>query len=189
MTAIYRKRISLFKRGETEWRVEDDGLVRRNPDGSGAHLIWADVRWVRLRYNPSLAKPWMHILTVATSRGSITVNNAHFAGIGYFENRSAAYSLFVRAALERIAALSPQAQVYLGSTLLSFVAQIGLLGIALIGLTTVLIVLPLPTGAPISMIANFFIVVASLPLVWRWARKNRPRTGDFRRAVEDLPAS
>lgn len=188
MIAIYRKRNSLFQRGDTQWRVEQDAFACRAPDGSETQLRWGDVRWVRLRYNPSLAKPWMHSFLVATQQTRIAVDNAHFAGINDFEDRSAEYSRLVRAALERIAALSPRAQVHLGTTPLAFVAQAAFVAIALIGLAVVLIMLPVGPEVSLQVAVKLLLILAMLPLAWRWFRKNRPRTIDLDHAADDLPA-
>src|SRR5882762_5848626 len=132
MTAIYRKRENIFVNGESEWRARDDALVRRAPDGSENGIAWRDVMALRLRSYPTMAKPRLHQFVVSTAASEMTIDNSHFLGAGQFEDRSATYTPFVRAALERVAALSPNCRVAIGAPALSFWASLSFAAIGLI---------------------------------------------------------
>jgi len=187
MTVVYRKRENFFEKGEREWRVEDDALVRRGADGIEARWNWRDARAVRLRWFPSYAKPWLHQFRVETAAAKVTIDNGHFQGIASFEERSATYTPFVRAALERIRTLSPNVQVHIGSTPLAFWATMALVAVSFAGLAAVLILLPLPAPFPVVVMAKLGVIAYGLFLLPRWIAKNRPQHSDLAHAADDLP--
>lgn len=187
MTTTYRKRENFFEKSEREWRVEDEALVRRDIDGTESRWAWTDMRAVRLRWFPTYAKPWLHQFRIETAASKATIDNGHFQGIGQFEDRSASYGPFVRAALERIRALSPSAQVHIGSTTLAFWATMIFVALSFAGLAVVLILLPFPAYNPVVLIAKLAIIAYGLMLLPRWVSKNRPRRSDLAHAADDLP--
>ncbi len=126
MTALYRKRESALEKSETEYRVENATLVRHPPDGREETLAWSKVTSLRLRFNPTMNKRWLHQITVQTNEGAMTIDNSHYKGFGDFEDRSTIYSAFARAALDRVAALAPGARVDIGSSVGSFTVQVAL---------------------------------------------------------------
>lgn len=187
MTAIYRKRGNVFESGETEWRAEDDALVRKDAAGGEARFRWADVVAIRLHRNLTMSKRWLHQCTIATRDARITIDNAHFLRVGDFEDRSAAYSPFVRAALERIATLAPNARVEIGSTPAQFWPQVLFMSAGLAALAAVLIYIPLPASLPVVVAVKLAIVVYMLTLLPRWLRGSWPRHGDLKTAAAELP--
>jgi len=187
MTVVYRKRENLFENGECEWRVEDDALVRTAPGGAQTRLNWADVRSLRVRFSPSTAKPWLHQFSIETASGSATIDNCQFAGIAQFEDRSADYAPFVRAALERIAVLAPGAQVHVGSTPFAFWGSLAFMTACFALLIFVLIAIPLPAPLPVTIAVKLGVIVYGLFLLPRWIRRNWPRGGDLQSAARELP--
>lgn len=187
MTIVYRKRENIFAKGETEWRVEDDALLRRAPDGAEQRIAWRDVTALRIRFYPTIAKPWLHQFRIDTRAASMTIDNGHFAGLADFEDRSASYSPFVRAALERIRERAPIAQVRVGSRPLAFWASMAFVTLSLVLLAAVMIVLPFPAPLPVAALAKLAIIVYGIVMLPRWIRRNWPRNGDLARAAKELP--
>jgi hypothetical protein len=187
MIAIYRKRDTLFDKGETEWRVEDDALVRKTPDGTETRYPWAEVVAVRVRANPTMAKSWLHQTTIATTHTRFAIDNSHFVGLSEFEDRSADYSPFVRAALDRIAENAPAARVEIGAAQVSFWLQVLFMSASFVMLALVFFYIPLPAPLPLAVIVKLGVIVYLMTLLPRWLRGSRPRHGDFKCAAEDLP--
>jgi hypothetical protein len=186
-TIIYRRRESVFKSGETEWRADDDGLTRREPDGTETSLKWADVRFVRLRYNPTPPKPWLHMSRIVSTNTLMVLDNGHYRGVGDFDDRSRDYSALMRKALVRIAVAAPNAQIATGSDMQAYVAQIAVLAVALAAVAAVLLLLPLPLPLPLAVPVKLLVIVTGLPLLWRWFRTNRPRRLSAAEAIASLP--
>ncbi len=187
MPIIYRKRENLFEKGEREWRVEDDALVCRAPGGSERRTPWADIKALQLRFYPTMAKPWLHQITLQTRSGRIVIDNGHFAGLADFEDRSATYTPFARAVLAQIRAQAPGARVHFGSPPVAFWMQLAFVSIGLIALAAVLLLLPLPAPFPLVVVVKLGVLLYALAMMPRWIRKNLPRDGDIASAFEQLP--
>ncbi|HWA88921.1 MAG TPA: hypothetical protein VG889_02725 [Rhizomicrobium sp.] len=183
----YRKRENLFTNGESEYRIDDDALVRRAPDGSEQRIAWRDVKALRVRFFPTMAKPWLHEFRVEAAGATMTIDNGHFAGVADFEDRSASYTPFVRAALARVQAQAPKAQVRIGSRPLAFWATMSFVALAFAMLAAVVIVLPLPAPFPLAAIAKLAVIAYGLYLLPRWVRRNWPRGASFDSAAAELP--
>jgi hypothetical protein len=148
--AIYRRRRSAISRGEREWRVEPDGLVSCARSGDARCVRWTDIVCVRLCAAPTRAKPWRYVFELQPRHGRrIEIDNTHYAGSGAFEDRSQAYTPFVRAALARLAGANPKARALMGETpiryfllLLGALIGLGALAFALIAVKTPLDALP-----------------------------------------------
>lgn len=187
MTVAYRKRENIFTKGETEWRIEDEALVRRAPDGSEQRIAWRDVTALRIRFYPTIAKPWLHQFRIESRNAGMTIDNGHFAGLADFEDRSASYSPFVRAALDRIRERAPNAQVHVGSRPLAFWASMAFVALGLALLAVVVIALPFPAPLPVAAVAKLGIIVYGIVMMLRWIRRNWPRNGDLASAAKELP--
>ncbi|MGE3931496.1 MAG: hypothetical protein AB7G05_15180 [Hyphomonadaceae bacterium] len=113
----YRRRRSAIARGEREWRVEQRALVSRTPSGAEQRIEWRDIVSVRLCCAPMRRRPWRYVFELQQRNGrKIQLDNAHYVGPGDYEERSAAYVDFVRAAAARIAAENPKARALIGET-------------------------------------------------------------------------
>lgn len=186
MTISYCKRENMFEKGESAWRVEDDALVCVKPDGGTLRHVWREVTALRVRFRPTTAKPWLHEFTLETARGSVTVDNGHFAGLGNFEDRSASYTPFVRAAIGRVRTLAPQAQVQIGSPPVRYWTQLGFAAVSLF-FVAVLILIFAPALWPLAVLVKLGVIAYGLLLLPKWIRRNRPRPGDFDTALAELP--
>ncbi|MEE8439767.1 MAG: hypothetical protein V3S07_09265 [Micropepsaceae bacterium] len=178
MSVAYRKRQSLFTKAEHEWRVEEDTLVTCDPAGTESRVFWQDVIGVRLAYAPTRMKTWRYVFVVELKNGhKIEIDNGHFAGPADFKDRSNFYVPFVRAALERIRILAPDARVRIGSGALSYFLTLSFVAVVITALTIVLFVLPTPLdylGYPSTV--KLVIIIVFSPILIRWTVKARPRT-------------
>jgi hypothetical protein len=93
------------------------------------------------------------VFVIAFRRGApITIDNAHFKGVGEFEGHSAAYSQFVCAAVAQVARQASG---------------------ALAGLAVSMLLLPLPSCGFIAL--RLVLIAAMLPVFCRWIVRARPR--------------
>ena len=187
MMIVYRKRENLFESGEREWRAEDDALVCRKPDGKEPKLLWRDVALVRLRQYPTAAKPWLHEFHIETPRTQVTLDNCHFLGVGNFEDRSATYTPFVRAALERIRAEAPNVRVRIGATGGGYFGALAVAVLGLLALAGALFLIPLPAPLPLVIIVKLGVIAYAASMMPRWLRANRPREATLEEAGATLP--
>jgi len=186
MSVSYRKRQNFFVETEDEWRVEDDALVHTAAAGTVIRLPWRDVEQVRLAYAPTRAKTWRYVFVLYASKGrSMEIDNVHFAGLANFQERSDTYVPFVRAALERIRALAPEATLRVGSRTASYIANLLFVTLALGALTFVMFAIPTPLDyLSGSSFVKLGIILILLPALFRWIRKARPRGG----SLDEIPA-
>jgi hypothetical protein len=176
-TTVYRRKPSAVSRGEREWRVEEDALVARSASGREKRYVWKDVVGVRLYCDPARYRPWRYVFEVHPRNGRrIEIDNASCVGVGAFEERSADYVAFVRAALSRLASENPRARALVGDTgkryfflLLAALVALGGLALALVAAPTPLDTLPYPG------LIKLTIILLMLPIFWRWVIGAMPR--------------
>ncbi len=174
---IYLRRRSAIARSEREWRVEDDALVTRGGGGGEKRYPWTDFISIRLCHEPTRFKPWRYVFELQPRKGAkLVIDNAHYLSVGRFENRSAAYAPFVRAALDRLAAAKPGATALIGETpkRYFFLLLFALMGLGAIAYA--LIAVPTPLDAlPFAGIVKLAIILLMLPIFWAWVLKAMPR--------------
>lgn len=166
----YRRRRGPMSRSEREWRVEDDALVTRGIAGREKRYRWRDFAGIRVFAHPAPGRPWRYVFELQPKHArKIVIDNAHFLGPNDYENRSAQYTPFVRAASARLAAENPRLRVLVGETgKRYFFLLIGAL-IALGALAFVLVAVRTPLDAlPFSGLIKFGLILAMLPVFWRW---------------------
>lgn len=106
----------------------------------------------------------------------ILLDNAHYLGAGAYEQRSAAYTVFVRAALAQLQRTSPRVRALIRETQKRyFLLMLGAL-VVLGGSAFALIAMPTPFdasafAAPIKLA----LILAMLPLFWSLALRAMPR--------------
>lgn len=162
----YRRRRNVISRSERQWRVEDDALVTCGGTGRERRFAWAKVVSVRLRCEPTRSKPFRHVFELHFKDGlKIEIDNAHCTGPRAYEDRSADYTPFVRAALARIAAANPKARALIGETPKRyFLLVIGSL-LALSVAAIALIMLPTPVdGMAFAPLLKFGLILLMLPV-------------------------
>jgi hypothetical protein len=173
----YIRRAGRVSGGEREWRVEDDALVTRGASGHERRYRWKDIVSVRLCEEPARGRPWRFVFELQPKhQRRIEIDNAHFVAAGEYEDRSEAYTPFVRAALAQLAVVNPKARALMGDTPKRYFF---LLLTSLIGLATLAIVLttvrtPLD-NLPYADLVKFGIILLMLPVFWRWVLRAMPR--------------
>ncbi|PZO51670.1 MAG: hypothetical protein DCF16_11045 [Alphaproteobacteria bacterium] len=173
---IYRRRRDRLSRSEREWRVEEDALVSRG-SGTEKRYRWKDIVSVRLTAEPLSGRPWRYVFELQPRhQRKIVLDNAHFISPGAYEDRSAAYTPFVRAAAAGLAATNPKAQALIGETPKRYFFLLLVALLALCGLAYVLVALPNPLdNLPYSNLLKFGAILLMLPVFWRWVLKAMPR--------------
>lgn len=175
MVVSYSKRENAFEKGEHIWRAEDDCLVWTRPGGDSLTLLWKDVGAVRAAFAPTEWKSWRHVFELTTRKGAtLVIDNAHFRSVGHFEDRSASFTPFALACVDRVAALAPDARARIGAGPLNYYGQLAFaLGMMAL-LAFVLFTLPTPSGGLLAV--KLALVAAMLPVAAAWAVRSRPRT-------------
>jgi hypothetical protein len=174
MTTTYAKRENVFEKGEHVWRAEAETLVWTRPAGDSLTVLWADVTSIRAAFAPTKWKAWRHLIEIDTRQGQrLTIDNAHFKGVGDFEDRSASFTPFALACVARIAEAAPEAGGWLGASRGAYVGQLAFVFGMLALLIFVLVALPTSLG--VVVIAKLVLIVVSLPTAIAWAIKARPR--------------
>lgn len=170
----YAQRRSILDSGELVWSAGPQALTCRRPDGAVAALAWSDVVGVRTAYAPTRWKTWRHLLALrATGGRTLTIDNAHFRGVGDFEDRRASFTPFAHACIEAVAAANPKARATIGATPLAYAAQL-LFALSMLALLAlVLIALPIPLGPLIWL--KLALLAAAAPVAVLWTVKSRPR--------------
>lgn len=187
MTVTFRRRESAFEDGERELIADADGLTERRPGRYGRQLAWEKVASVRVTPAGTRLKPWRWTASIRFAGGDeVAFDNGHFAGIGAFEDRSEAFSAFIREVVARVRTVRPAARFSLGDQPGKYVLQllIGFFGLAVAAVAIFL----LPLGAwPPVLIAKLVLL---LLLIWptlSWIGRARPRSATPDELVARLP--
>lgn len=176
-TMTYKRRHNPLARGEREWRAEEKDLVTRSAAGRERRLPWREVASVRLCHEPARGRPWRYVFEIQPRHGArIELDNAHLVRRGLYEDRSAAFSPFVRAAIARVAAESPNARALIGETPKSyfFLLLASLLGFCAMAITLSVVRTPLD-ALPFANPIKLALVLLTLPIFWRWVVGAMPR--------------
>lgn len=174
MTTIYCKRENAFESGEHVWRVEADCLIWIRPGGDSLTLLWKDIGAVRAAFAPTRWKAWRHVFEVTTRRGvGLLIDNGHFRGPGDFEDRSATFTPFVLACIDRVITHAPEARAALGADPAGYAVRIVFLLATMILLVWALLALPVLPGW--LVIIKLLLIAALLPPAFGWAVRSRPR--------------
>ena len=176
VAVIYRRRHSALSRGEREWRVDENGLVSVGASGHERRWAWKDFISIRLRHQPTRLKPWRYTFEARCKNGEASFDNGHYVGPGRFEERSQAYTTFVRALIARLAAANPKLRALIGETKKRYFFLTLAALLALGALALVIIATPTPfDGTAWNLAVKLLLVLAMLPLFWRWVVSAMPR--------------
>ena len=97
---------------------------------------------------PSRFRPWRYVFELQPRHArKIVIDNAHYVSPGQFEDRSASYTPFVRAALARLAIENPKARALIGETPKRYFFLLLLALLALGGLAFALVAVRTPVDA------------------------------------------
>jgi hypothetical protein len=138
---------------------------------------WKDIVSVRLCAKPARGRPWRYVFELQPRhQRRILIDNAHYAGEGAFEDRSAAYTPFVRAALAALAEANPKARALMGETpkRYFFLLVAALLGLGALAFVLVAIRTPLD-ALPNANVVKLGLILLMLPVFWIWLARAVPR--------------
>jgi hypothetical protein len=174
---VYRRRAGALSRSEREWRVESDALVTRGGSGNERRYPWKQIVSVRLCHEPAPHRPWRYVFELQPRhQRKIVLDNAHFVARREYEERSAEYARFVRAATQQLAAENPKARALIGETpkRYFFLLLLALIAFGALALALALVRTPLDNLHYANLI-KFGIIALMLPVFWRWVIKAMPR--------------
>jgi hypothetical protein len=174
---VYRRRAGALSRSEREWRVEPDALVSRGASGGERRYAWKDIVSVRLFQEPARHRPWRYVFELQPKhQRKVVLDNAHFVARGEYEERSAEYTRFVRAATRQLAAENPKARALMGETpkRYFFLLLLALIGFGALALALAVVRTPLDDLAYANLV-KFGVIALMLPVFWRWVIKAMPR--------------
>ena len=187
MEAIeYRRRASIQEKGESLWRALPDRLECYAPDGTLRRTIPYDrVKKVRLAFAPGRLQTERFLMELSGVQSQVTLTNMHFQGIGQFENRSDSFFALARAVVDGVHAANPAAAFRAGEKPAYYFLMLAFVLGAFALMALVLLALPLaPGNFTISAIVKLGIILVSLPLLFSWAVKSRPRRFDPETGLE-----
>jgi len=181
---VYRCRLSLYRKGEDTFRVNDVALTMTG-GGSDRSVALGDIRAVRIYEAPGLGTgfPGFARCVIWPRRGrAVVMTSNHFLGLGRFEDRSATFRPFVEALVRRIAAATPATRFIFGMPPALWWFWVALLAaVAMLApLSLVIIVAALAQGRSLPVqsfipLGIVFVVFLGLFGYIRQLRRNRPR--------------
>lgn len=135
------------------------------------------IRAVNLRYDPTRMQTnrYRCHLTLVDSR-TLVFQNEHYKGFADFEDRSLSYRALVAALVRRIPTGNPSCTFTTGTSALSWWGQLAGLGLLFLLLAVMLIVMFSAIGW--LVIVKLLLIAVFVPVVLKWARKNKPGTFD-----------
>ncbi|MBU3759837.1 MAG: hypothetical protein FGM27_07925 [Candidatus Omnitrophica bacterium] len=188
---IFRKKKGPFDPAEWEWQAASEELIETTPAGAQRRLPWSEISEIRLVFSPTHAKPWRHYFQMKKRGGGLPfeIDNTGCGGVENFCDLSRYYSPFVRASLERIRAMAPDAEVRSGLTPGVYAAGLTAMISSTVLLTYAVAGLRMEWGPPLLMAGVKFLMVAiASPCFILWAIQTRPRKRSLREPLEnDLP--
>jgi hypothetical protein len=176
----YRRRSSILEKGEIVWQALPDRMEVYDERGTLQQVIpYEKVLKVRLAFAPGRLQSERFLMELSGTRSQVILSNMHFRAISDFETRNETFLPLVRAVVRGVAEANPNADFRAGERpalywlMLVFVlAVFSLLALILFGL-------PLGDGNfSVTVILKLGIILISLPLLFSWAIKARPRRFD-----------
>jgi len=180
---VYRCRLSLARKGEDTFRLDDRGLSVTG-GGRDRTFSYAEIRAVRVYESPGMGGiPGFARCVIWPRRGrAVVMSSNHFLGIGRFEDRLPAFRPFVDALVRRVAAANRETRFVFGMPPVLWWFWIAILvAVAMLApLALVMIVVELANGRGFSgpgLIALGIVFTVFLGLFGyiRQLRRNRPR--------------
>ena len=168
----YEKIESKFETAPHSWQLAPGGLVVSRA-GQAREIPYAQVTRLTLRFAPTRFKKRRYTVRVeARGASSVEIDNMSFVGIGKFEDRSFRYALLVHALNQKLAAAGSACEVLGGVSWAYYAFAVGVAGFVL-----AVVLLTLLAGGPILILVKVAVMVACLPTLWRWLKRNRPARG------------
>ncbi|HEX2101990.1 MAG TPA: hypothetical protein VHF69_15055 [Candidatus Synoicihabitans sp.] len=180
-TIALTARTSVLERPRT-YLVTSSALVVHPPDAGPASsaavaIRWQDIVQIRLRYFPTRVQPGRHECLLRIRPGMTwKITNEYYEGPMQFRDQSAAYRAFVTAVVTRLMPTLPPDAFLRGTTAAGYFGSLAFC-IAMFLLAAGLL-LTLGPASPTIVVLKLALIVCYLPMLVRYARRNRPRTFD-----------
>jgi hypothetical protein len=163
---------------EAIWRLQPDALELQGGPTAGPDVVlrlpYRDIVGVRLSYAPSRFDHARYRCDLRMRSGQqIAILSTHYAGIADFEDRAATYGPFVRALIARVAAANPSASFRSGKNPVTYLLEHLFLFVMVVLLVFVLSMVGFAYVGDTSWV-RLFIIVATIPLLIAYTRKNWP---------------
>jgi len=163
---------------EATWRLGADALELQGGPASTPDAVmrvpYREIVAVRLSYAPSRFDHARYRCDLHMRSGQrLAILSTHYAGIANFEDRGASYAPFVRALIARVAEANPAVRLQSGKNVLVYMAEHVFLIVAF-----ALLVVVLSAFGPSYLSESstkLLVVVAAIPVLIAYARKNCPR--------------
>jgi hypothetical protein len=164
---------------EAIWRLAPVTLELQGGPTAGPDVVmrfpYRDIVGVRLSYAPSRVDSARYRCDLSMRSGQqVAILSTHYAGIADFEDRAATYTPFVRALIAKVAAANPSARLRSGKNPIAYGAE----HLFLLAMVALLVFVLSVTGfMPLSDSSwvKLFIIIAFVPLLVVYTRKNWPR--------------
>jgi hypothetical protein len=182
-TLSYHARLNVLE-NERVYRLAPEALVIDYLDGAQPEAVrFEEISQVRLRYSPTRSQ-WDRFECVLTvpARGEFKIGSQFYKGVMAFENRAGEYGAFVRELCRRLAERAPGTRFVSGRPKWALLAESAFL----LSMVALLVVVLVAIGGVLGAfpLMRLGLAAVSLPLLWLYYRRNRPRTFDPR----DVPA-
>ena len=168
----YEKIETKFETAPHSWQLARGGLVVTRA-GQSREIAYSQVTRLTLRFAPTRFKKRRYTMHVQARDGAnVEIDNMSFTGIGNFEDRSFKYALLVPGLSQKLSAAGSACAVAGRVSWPYYAVSVGVSGFVL-----AIVLLTILVGGPILILIKVAVMVAYLPTLWRWIKRNRPVRG------------
>ncbi len=168
----HRVRVSILEK-EVTWTLRDHDLLIESGDSAASVIPLTWLNRITLRYDPTRVQTRRFRCFLQLQDGrNLILQNEHYCSLASFEDRSGSYRHLVTAICQRTAAANPACLFITGKSPISYWAQ--LIGLALMFVLLAIMLVVMWTVIGWLSIMQLIVIAFMLPIVIRWARKNRP---------------
>jgi hypothetical protein len=159
---------------EITWTVTPDVLERAEQGKAPASYPLAEVRALRIAYDPTRVDDARHWCEITLRDGTVMrIVSSHFRGLADFEDRGKTYSAMTRSLIAALGQKNPACTFNAGKRKASYIGEILFLVAALVLLAAVMLTIGLGTSE--IVLAKLTILAGMVPVAIAYVRKNRPR--------------
>jgi hypothetical protein len=158
------------------WTLGPDALIRTETNGATQKMAYAEVKELRLLYDPVRPAPHRFRCDLNSVAGHrVALLSQSYVATGTYEDRASGYTPFVRELIQRIAAAAPHCKFRAGQTPWSFYGGHAL---ALAGVLIIAYLAARFGGLPpnAAIILKIVMAAAYLALAFVSAKRRRPRS-------------
>jgi len=171
MSSDFTARRNAFET-DTTWSCGDDALEVRRDGAVLQRFPYVSIRSVNLRFHPTQYSRSRCRCVVRAGGGSTTIDSVSYTGFATFDDRSAAYRKFVSTLVARLDGRG--ARLTHGAGPITYGLSVLLAVVALPLLLAVVAWFLLSSGLGALILVKVLLVLAMLPTLWRYLKRNRP---------------